>query len=529
MLALPFCAAVWLFVPGLPPALAGFLLVVFLLSFVPVWMIGLGRHTALAAGQKNLWRAWRHSMRAAGRHPLRALVVVVGRVVLLLLAVFNLHLFGRFALWAAEDLGGFDVALVRILCSLDNLPYVFALCALAWWLLAPYAEAVNYLFFIDARTRYEGLDLWYRVEELFPVTESRPQPAPESKQPSGPAVLAPMLAVLALLIPADARAGDRVDVVRAARKQIDTIRREVKAADPYPGGQRWVEPLRQVGDRLERGGKGGYRWYRQAVEGFAERDRAGAVKQLDRIDERLALIEESLSRPPDEQGLTPEQIKKLVSPRTRPEKARAKAVREERPEERKDEKEVKRDLDQMREFRAPRGGGGMVGPVAMGGAANVLLYVLLGLVVAAIVVGLVLVIIQWQRNRRAAPRAQTASGPAEPEAVVDEPIHQDPENLWRRSDELARAGDFLGAVRVLYLSVLALLHQAGLIRYERTRTNGEYADQLRRARPLHAPFCRLTGLFELKWYGERSCGEGDYRSCRGLAEELRQNATLAPV
>jgi membrane peptidoglycan carboxypeptidase len=31
-----------------------------------------------------------------------------------------------------------------------------------------------------------------------------------------------------------------------------------------------------------------------------------------------------------------------------------------------------------------------------------------------------------------------------------------------------------GAVRTLYLAVLALLHQGGLIRYQRTRTNGEY-------------------------------------------------------
>jgi Domain of unknown function (DUF4129) len=65
------------------------------------------------------------------------------------------------------------------------------------------------------------------------------------------------------------------------------------------------------------------------------------------------------------------------------------------------------------------------------------------------------------------------------------------------------------------------LHQARLIRYERTRTNGEYADQLRRRLALHRPFLGLTGVFEVKWYGERTCQAQDYQVCRELAEELR--------
>jgi hypothetical protein len=155
--------------------------------------------------------------------------------------------------------------------------------------------------------------------------------------------------------------------------------------------------------------------------------------------------------------------------------------------------------------------------------------VLIGLLAAALVVGVVLLILGWQRNRKETPLVQPSSGPAAQEEMGDEPVQQDPASLWRRADELARSGDFLGAVRALYLSVLALLHQGGLIRYERTRTNGEYADQLRRAPPLHRPFCRLTGLFEVKWYGERSCREEDYHSCRGLAEELHRHATPAPA
>ena len=98
--------------------------------------------------------------------------------------------------------------------------------------------------------------------------------------------------------------------------------------------------------------------------------------------------------------------------------------------------------------------------------------------------------------------------------------------LWKKADGLAREGNFLEAVRVLHLGVLALLHRAHLIRYESTRTNGEYARQLqerdgRSPTVLQDAFRRLTFLFETKWYGERACRPDDYRSCRDLAESIR--------
>jgi hypothetical protein len=102
--------------------------------------------------------------------------------------------------------------------------------------------------------------------------------------------------------------------------------------------------------------------------------------------------------------------------------------------------------------------------------------------------------------------------------------------LWRRAEELAQEGHFLEAVRLLYLAVLAHLHRANLIRYERTLTNGEYVAQLRHApvglTALHEPFRQLVLLFDEKWYGERACARDDYLACRGLAEELRDEARL---
>ena len=100
-----------------------------------------------------------------------------------------------------------------------------------------------------------------------------------------------------------------------------------------------------------------------------------------------------------------------------------------------------------------------------------------------------------------------------------------PAAFWQQADDLARQGNFLEAVRCLYLAVLAILHRAHVIRYEKTRTNGEYRQQARRTPEapagMHAPFGQMTDLFDRKWYGERACDDGDYGACRALAEQIR--------
>lgn len=526
VLLLPGVALLWVGATGMPAVGRWIMAGSFLALFVPVWMVSLCRHPALAAGQRNLWRAWRHSLRASGRHAGRALAVVFSRTVLLLFAAINLHLCARFFLWAAEDLGGFNLALVRVLLSPSNPPYLAALAVFAWWLLAPYAEAVNYLFFIDDRTRYEGLDLWFRVEELFPA--DRPGAPARGNGKAAPTARAALLAALVCLgTSSAARADAPLDAVRAARQEVAAVRREVERAKPYPGGGRWTEWLRQVGVRLEASArKGGYQWYFRAVESFAELKRDSALKALERVDARLALIEESLARPPEQQGLTPEQIKALVSPDARSRRPKVKP-KEDAP--RRDEKKNREPPDvkglQVRNW----GGGGALGGggIALGGVGTILMWALVGLAVAVVVVGAGLLVWHLLRDQqRVRPKEQGAVGP-ETEEMPEDLGQQSPAALWQQADELARRGDFLGAVRVLYLSVLAVLHQAGLIRYERTRTNGEYADQLRPRLALHAPFCRLTGLFELKWYGERSCREDDFRACRDLAEDLRRTTSPA--
>jgi hypothetical protein len=524
VLALPLIGLAWLGAVNIPPVGRWVLLIGFLLCNLPVWVIGLSRHAVLAAGQQNLWRAWRLSRRATGRHTGRAVVLACARLIFLLGAAVNIHLFLALAFYAAEQLAGLDAAYLRVLLSPGNTTYVLIVLAFAWWLLSPYNEAVNYLFLVDARTRYDGLDLWYRIEESFPGGAAA----------KAGAVL---LAVgLFLFGSAPAVAQDRLAAVRQARKDLAAVAREVKEAEPYPGGQQWQPPLREIGKRLDpegAGDRGRYRWYHQAVDRFGQRDRAADVKALDEIDARLGLVEQSLSWKPfaqrggavGEPAPSAEEVRRLVPrgkeppPKTREEKKPVEKDPPPRPAEGGDGPR-----------RAVGGGGAPVVPTAAVGGLGYVCVAFIGALVLAVLLAGLFLLIRSLLQRKPSPKRGT-QGMLEPgmETVLEEPDRQNVAALWSQSDDLARQGRFLEAVRTLYIAVLALLHQANLIRYERTRTNGEYADHLRRkGSPVHRPFKGLTGIFEVKWYGEKACALADYETCRNLAETIRQDARRTP-
>jgi hypothetical protein len=521
-------------------------------------VISLFTHTlqpSFAAGKPRFWRAVQYAFQASGRHFRRSLLVTSVRALLLIFAVFNLHLFWSFALWVAENLAGFDVAYLGVLCSLRNGAYFLTLVLLAWCLLSPYHEAVGYLFFVDARTRREGLDLWHRVQDLFSTTAKRPAgPMPGAKPATsspaadestqgatnwlapaklGSAVLGCLLLVVAFTsFVSAAQAGDKpLEAVQDGRRKITVIRAEMEEAQPFPGSVNWLPQLEKTADSLEASvtKPEGYRWFRAAIQDFAGLEKREAVIVLDELDERLALVEESLARPrqvapADAAGR--DYIRGLIPPEKRPgQKTKTKEV-EDKVENKNEPPPVEEAEREGGNFAKPAGPG-IVSSLGIDGAAYVLLVFLVVLGVAALIAGLAYVAFAWWRSREENKPRQAGSLAARQDDVLEDPAKQDPGRLWRQADERARAGDHLGAVRILYLAVLAMLHQGGFIRYERTRTNGEYADQLRRRAPLQRPLLRLTGLFELKWYGQRACEAEDYHRCRDLAEEIRLDATPA--
>jgi hypothetical protein len=477
--------------------------------------LGVEWHPYLAGADATLAGAGRVAGRTVQVHPGKAAAVVLARLVLHVFVVLNLHLLIVLGVWVAGNLGGLDTALVGVLASLGNPAYVLALVLFGWLLLAPFSEAAGFLLYADQRARYEGLDLWYRVQRHFPLSDRR----------AGAAVFA---VVAALLLAQPARADDaRLAVVRQARDEVKRIAEEVRTADPYPGGGRWVLRLNTLADRLSDAGAepGRFTWFRRGIAGFKDRGHDDALQVLADINRRLALVEETLTLPretPAEANgpvrRSKEEIKKLL-PRS-PDGAGPADPAAEAEQRQPERRPVRRD-DEDGPGRARQSGPGLVGP-DMGCGLNVLGWMVLAGLLAAVLVAAGLLFLRQRRRPR--PEAAPETGDDLRSAEFNPTKQQQSAvALWRRAEELARAGRCLEAVRALYLAVLALLHRADLIRYERTQTNGEYLRQLRQSprADLDGPFRRLVHLFEEKWYGERACDLADFDACRGLAEEIR--------
>jgi hypothetical protein len=496
---------------------AGLVLVVF--PGLLVWAAGAGVHAALAE------RGGRPVLREFGREtrldPGKAGVVVLSRVAVLLLAALNLHLLGQVGWWVADNLGGLDKSVwaVQTTFGREHGVYAAGLVLLTWLLLAPYFEASNYLLYVDARCRQEGLDLLDRVRRCFPLGRQA-------------AVL--VLGGVALLGGGPARADEeRREAVAAARAGVEAILEEVRSAEPYPGGERWAGRLEGLGRKLgraeERTGPG--RWFREAAARLRKGDRDQAVQALERLRQRLALLEEAAAAPdPDKPAAGPggkplpsgDEIRRLVE-----RGAEARGPRPARAE--RDADEEKAEPEARAERVEPEGaekgrvrGPGVIGPAPAAGFGVFAWCVLGGLLLAVLVVA-AFFFRSSARPKPAKPPAGAAAAAA-PEPGGPAPHELPAPVLWQQAEALARQGKYPEAVRTVYLAVLGLLHRARLVRYERTRTNGEYVRQVRLAPEappeLQPPFERLTARFEAVWYGKQECGADGYKECRRTAEEI---------
>jgi len=111
---------------------------------------------------------------------------------------------------------------------------------------------------------------------------------------------------------------------------------------------------------------------------------------------------------------------------------------------------------------------------------------------------------------------------------VDEEIIELPKvaELLSRARELGDRGEWRGAIRFLYLALLASLEGRGLVRYDRSKTNWEYARELAPSCGLRERFLGLTDSFDRIWYGMRSASADDYRRFdTGLREISEEGGT----
>src|SRR5262249_52787154 len=319
-----------------------------------------------------------------------------------------------------------------------------------WLLLTPYFEASNFLLHLDTRTRQEGLDLFFRVRRLFPLN---------GKQLAGG--LLAVTAGLLFVAPAAAR-----NVVESARASVRRIADEVRRVNPYPGSGQYVPALTEIAERLENeGDKARFAWFRRHLKGFAQLDRDAALAVLADLDRRLA-------RSDGEAAQSKDDLRKLLRPPREGEEEPSPARRGETPpqrREREDPPEIQREGDAPTRRSTP----GTSGPATEGGGNGGLMLVG-GLLLALLLATLIL----WMRTRTPAPvKARVmAEGKAAPRNELPRPDETPASALWRRAEELAARGDYLEALRALYTAVLGLLHQRRWVRYEPTRTNGEYVE-----------------------------------------------------
>jgi hypothetical protein len=176
----------------------------------------------------------------------------------------------------------------------------------------------------------------------------------------------------------------------------------------------------------------------------------------------------------------------------------------------------------------PSGGGwlnrmrGLPGPSPR--IIQALLWCLAGLGLAIAVVAVTRALLHRVQGRRRAAKPGGDETRAEEALESGDITVCDPEEFSLTAARLARSGRYREAMRALYLELLGRLYRSGAISYDRTRTNWEYAAQLRARPELRKPFINLTEIFDRVWYGQQPSTHEEYSRCRthmlDLVEQL---------
>lgn len=141
------------------------------------------------------------------------------------------------------------------------------------------------------------------------------------------------------------------------------------------------------------------------------------------------------------------------------------------------------------------------------------------LLVAAVAAALGLALLRLRRQREAAASSAPAAAAVDADEAPLDPLVRSADEWRRFALEFEGRGEWRLALRALYLRLLVLLHERGAVRYERQRTNGEYARDLR-GRPGGDAFAALTRAFDYAWYGARPFGADDYARAVDAAGEV---------
>jgi hypothetical protein len=96
------------------------------------------------------------------------------------------------------------------------------------------------------------------------------------------------------------------------------------------------------------------------------------------------------------------------------------------------------------------------------------------------------------------------------------------ERLWQTAQQLAAAGQWAEAVRLLYLSALYALDERSLLHVETSLTNREHARELRRTHPEAAQtFTDIVDSYDRLRYGAYPVSELTFTELSGLVARAR--------
>jgi Domain of unknown function (DUF4129) len=99
------------------------------------------------------------------------------------------------------------------------------------------------------------------------------------------------------------------------------------------------------------------------------------------------------------------------------------------------------------------------------------------------------------------------------------------DQLWQSAQQLAAAGDFAQALRLLYLSALYALDEHALLHVEFNLTNREHAQRLKQAYPaLGDSFTELVDRYERVRYGRASVPAEHFADFTARAQRVRSAA-----
>jgi hypothetical protein len=147
-------------------------------------------------------------------------------------------------------------------------------------------------------------------------------------------------------------------------------------------------------------------------------------------------------------------------------------------------------------------------------------------IVFAVAGVLVLAFLAWRaRGSRSPLAAAESSATATASRRDEDPLSRGAPEWERHAAELAAARRWREAIRAWYHAALVSLFRAGLLHYQKGRTNWEYVARLDPGLGWRPSFIALTSLFDREWYGRRASDAEALAECargaRAVLEAVR--------